>query len=210
MRGTGKIKDISRAYVRITPACAGNRGLDPPHRVDIRDHPRVCGEQITPSLNIPCLTGSPPRVRGTGVFRPGYLGGHGITPACAGNSYFFTAAYALLRITPACAGNRFSCSFFISIIGDHPRVCGEQAFVSASAPMVEGSPPRVRGTGEIKLETGTYIGITPACAGNSPAGWPYKTSNEDHPRVCGEQTPAAEAAIVVAGSPPRVRGTDNY
>ena len=30
---------------RITPACAGNRLILPPAAIEVRDHPRVCGEQ---------------------------------------------------------------------------------------------------------------------------------------------------------------------
>ena len=48
--------------------------------------------------------------------------------------------------------------------------------------------------------------ITPACAGNTTC-WHYdKAADGDHPRVCGEYTPEAQAAISVVGSPPRVRG----
>ena len=50
--------------------------------------------------------------------------------------------------------------------------------------------------------------ITPACAGNSS---PTKASPRcwrDHPRVCGEQKLTGLNSFNIAGSPPRVRGTD--
>ena len=70
---------------RITPACAGNSF--PPAFMGAAggDHPRVCGEQFGGSSWKWCMSGSPPRVRGTA--QP------------------FGAAHPFCRITPACAGN---------------------------------------------------------------------------------------------------------
>ena len=91
---------------RITPACAGNRPYKKYWNIEFQDHPRVCGEQITPSPKIPCRTGSPPRVRGTVCFPSWGEHQRRITPACAGNS------------DPPHRKKRDE--------KDHPRVCGEQ------------------------------------------------------------------------------------
>ena len=65
VRGTDPLADFPPIRRRITPACAGNSfPFAVIHEIQ-KDHPRVCGEQITPSPKIPCRTGSPPRVRGT-------------------------------------------------------------------------------------------------------------------------------------------------
>src|SRR5690554_3879065 len=69
-----------------------------------------------------------------------------------------------------------------------------------------GSPPRVRGPGEIKGFACQPKRITPACAGTSHE-WRYITNdNQDHPRVCGDQLRLNVSFICRVGSPPRVRG----
>ena len=131
----------------ITPACAGNRPAGSPPFPQCRDHPRVCGEQTATPIVLIEHMGSPPRVRGT-VGQPfqGFRR-HGITPACAGNSF--------VPIQPR------------RNVEDHPRVCGEQRIHSPAVAVLVGSPPRVRGTDAADQgETGD-IRITPACAGNS-------------------------------------------
>ena len=129
VRGTKSITHGSSTDPRITPACAGNRVPQAPRRRLWRDHPRVCGEQS--SLNPPNLSnqGSPPRVRGT-------------------DSESTTANW-LTRITPACAGNRGAMDYQEDLAQDHPRVCGEQGLCYYAQKVMQGSPPRVRGT-EIK------------------------------------------------------------
>ena len=50
-----------------------------------------------------------------------------------------------------------------------------------------GSPPRMRGKGELPKDTKDYFGITPACAGKSASTTADRFSVQDHPRVCGEK-----------------------
>ena len=111
------------------------------------------------------------------------------------------------RITPACAGNRP----FMYVAGygmkDHPRVCGEQFGRHIPASRQRGSPPRVRGTAILYQFHRLFQGITPACAGNSKIKLHWWTFLEDHPRVCGEQSPSGCKLCTFLGSPPRVRGT---
>ena len=70
----------------ITPACAGKRrGLM--KMICWRgDHPRVCGEKFSLFFLVAETTGSPPRVRGKGLWVPGHRPRSRITPACAGKS----------------------------------------------------------------------------------------------------------------------------
>ena len=71
----------------------------------------MCGEQAS-SLSVSSwVTGSPPRVRGTGDAVAENLGGD--------------------RITPACAGNSGVQDTYLFCPQDHPRVCGEQPYISA-------------------------------------------------------------------------------
>ena len=49
-------------------------------------------------------------------------------------------------ITPACAGNSFFTSFLVWLVWDHPRLRGEQEYAGREKPVAEGSPPLARGT----------------------------------------------------------------
>ena len=147
MRGTDGSCKRHHIPQRITPACAGNSFFGQDRLPASEDHPRVCGEQRKSLLCAAAKGGSPPRVRGTAlVIPPRWMG---------------------YRITPACAGNRLHFVFPHSRLKDHPRVCGEQSEISATAFALTGSPPRVRGTvGEARIQNAGER-ITPACAGNS-------------------------------------------
>ena len=58
--GEGEGKD----RVRITPAYAGKSHLYGIITVEVRDHPRLCGEKVTGEINRCSTTGSPPPMRG--------------------------------------------------------------------------------------------------------------------------------------------------
>ena len=187
VRGTAGIRFMGESCVRITPACAGNSFPGPVWCKWVKDHPRVCGEQISGAKAAMRVMGSPPRVRGTD----------------------WQAFIRSVRrgITPACAGNRIRSRFSRRCLWDHPRVCGEQTFYYKRDQVCYGSPPRVRGTVLDSLPGEQRRGITPACAGNrriTMCVWPPK---RDHPRVCGEQENGVKWVSSGKGSPPRVRGT---
>ena len=131
----------------ITPACAGKRSSCASTRLVARDHPRVCGEKRPCRARKMQGAGSPPRVRGKVALpaKPPEL--FGITPACAGKS-----------ITPSGATNRNE---------DHPRVCGEKYQPESMILSFAGSPLRVRGKDDHRLQRVIRDGITPACAGKS-------------------------------------------
>ena len=149
----------------------------------------MCGEKGQHPPYFSDAEGSPPRVRGKGGVRRGLLCGGGITPACAGKSYWIKCAYAPIR--------------------DHPRVCGEKVTCACSYMMSSGSPPRVRGKGNANTKGERWSGITPACAGKSVKVKGKGTMRGDHPRVCGEKLVLAVRTITQIGSPPRVRGKES-
>ena len=146
MRGTGHLLGQSDPHCRITPACAGNStgGIWGWQR--LRDHPRVCGEQLTRRNMTGSAMGSPPRVRGTAQDK----------------SAFILEA----RITPACAGNSYKTRRCLILFWDHPRVCGEQVWRRDCEALQMGSPPRVRGTVPLSCPLPCNLRITPAGAGN--------------------------------------------
>ena len=74
---------------------------------------------------------------------------------------------------------------------------------------IDGSSPRVRGTGFKRANGKTKAGFIPACAGNRMyCSFPVGLA-QVHPRVCGEQPIAIAIWLPASGSSPRVRGTAN-
>ena len=187
VRGTDLYATDATLNNGITPACAGNSVSIFSLALFIKDHPRVCGEQLTAYYILSLITGSPPRVRGTAA-----------SPV---------VTVPTSRITPACAGNRIFLALALYVFGDHPRVCGEQKIQPVLLALQIGSPPRVRGTDLYATDATLNNGITPACAGNSVSIFSLALFIKDHPRVCGEQLTAYYILSLITGSPPRVRGT---
>ena len=110
-------------------------------------------------------------------------------------------------IIPACAGNTPKHGEPSVRRRDHPRVCGEHGHVLSVADRYSGSSPRVRGTPARHLPVCVWVGIIPACAGNTPCAASRGTRRRDHPRVCGEHCGRCAPGSAARGSSPRVRGT---
>ena len=175
---------------RIIPACAGNATRPGSSSSRVSDHPRVCGERTVSYASRSAAYGSSPRVRGTRRRSSGPSVRVRIIPACAGN------ASIRIPVSPARS--------------DHPRVCGERFSYQASAPLLDGSSPRVRGTLPLDGSPTNSKRIIPACAGNAGSIRIPLTSPTDHPRVCGERVTRTSSDQTYDGSSPRVRGTRGH
>ena len=188
MRGKGSAPPRGHPLPGITPAYAGksNALLNLP--AGQRDHPRVCGEKEAAALSEVYETGSPPRMRGKGSDFPPGVSAEGITPAYAGKSE------AVHR--PHKKGK------------DHPRVCGEKENRMTLKDYHKGSPPRMRGKGNLLVCYRVVSGITPAYAGKSFFSTTQSRCTQDHPRVCGEKDFKSAHPSQQLGSPPRMRGKD--
>ena len=90
---------------RITPAYAGNTGIDSVLTCLTEDHPRLRGEYDGGPLPRTCDIGSPPLTRG--IPRVPY------------------SESIPFGITPAYAGNTLSAISFFELVRDHPRLRGE-------------------------------------------------------------------------------------
>ena len=104
-RGTLHQVVVSDSMRGIIPACAGNTAVD---RIDRRiggDHPRMRGEHMVGPWFLFAVRGSSPHARGTRGGAHRSRQGHGIIPACAGNTNIKTKVSAVVR--------------------DHPRMRGE-------------------------------------------------------------------------------------
>ena len=88
VRGKGLLQVAGRSEPGITPACAGKSTVRWYAVLLMRDHPRVCGEKPSPVFLALFLSGSPPRVRGKVTSRAKIHTQEGITPACAGKSFW--------------------------------------------------------------------------------------------------------------------------
>ena len=90
------------------------------------------------------------------------------------------------RITPACAG-KTSWGHGGGAGGrDHPRMRGEDDYTKPFRKGGRGSPPHARGRPanyDLLMQVG---GITPACAGKTPAESDVAAFRADHPRMRGE------------------------
>ena len=146
-RGTVVVLKSVEVERGITPACAGNRPWRRRQKNEAKDHPRLRGEQFLSFAASLRQMGSPPLARGTAISR--------------------RFGKMFCGITPACAGNRNAGALWGRKHGDHPRLRGEQARSSKGARGRLGSPPLARGTAYSGSAPRAYIGITPACAGNS-------------------------------------------
>ena len=167
MRGKAQATTTKRNGVRITPAYAGKSSRGESDGGNIGDHPRLCGEKITPSGKVFGIKGSPPPMRGKG--------------------FWYAATRTASRITPAYAG-KSSFTFPPKIFNkDHPRLCGEKPKPVSSLESRTGSPPPMRGkvsTVHIYL---VRLRITPAYAGKSLHVVGLFVNVQDHPRLCGEK-----------------------
>ena len=174
----------------ITPAYAGKSGISPGYLLSYRDHPRVCGEKESVNDGTAIRAGSPPRMRGK-------------ARSCQANT-------SVTRITPAYAGKSSNVPSAFRCGRDHPRVCGEKAFVRSCCASRTGSPPRMRGKVCTYSATEHGYGITPAYAGKCRPDPEPDAGTGDHPRVCGEKLIPPLLGFGFTGSPPRMRGKDTY
>ena len=148
MRGTHAARVLPGHRPGIIPAYAGNTYVYPRNPLRRGDHPRVCGEHKGQAAIGPSPMGSSPRMRGTRAVRFRPSSRLGIIPAYAGNTSWPESKLTLLR--------------------DHPRVCGEHINRTSHDLRDRGSSPRMRGTPVRRhVERHRREGIIPAYAGNT-------------------------------------------
>ena len=187
MRGTLSEERNVDNKTGIIPAYAGNTAPRTASQPWNRDHPRICGEHYSVSLEVRSIPGSSPHMRGTHTPQVDVQWPHGIIPAYAGNTQNYGVSVFFCR--------------------DHPRICGEHS-ASVALPMAQqGSSPHMRGTQMYGLEPPSTVGIIPAYAGNTYTPYRFGRDDRDHPRICGEHCLATRPKICQTGSSPHMRGT---
>ena len=111
------------------------------------DHPRRCGEHVSPLMAMVSAEGSSPQMRGA-LLNPG----DDTSP---------------LRIIPADAGSTRHPTRVCMRGGDHPRRCGEHMPLSAEDQDWPGSSPQMRGAHGKTYEEAAVGRIIPADAGST-------------------------------------------
>ena len=186
MRGALTIDAVLVDNQRIIPADAGSTISSYPVWSSLGDHPRGCGEHMYPNVLSWRNSESSPRMRGARAEHDLVQARLGIIPADAGSTRPLTALAAWSA--------------------DHPRGCGEHKSRVALRSSPEGSSPRMRGALYCTLITTAIRRIIPADAGSTRQGAPGASLEGDHPRGCGEHVIQSVAAMLTAGSSPRMRG----
>ena len=147
MRGKLTAFDGQPIELGITPADAGKTRHQSVSSSFLQDHPRGCGENGNFKVALARKRGSPPRMRGKPPQSRFSLPCCGITPADAGKTF---------RIMEAQIDTE-----------DHPRGCGENVCLRWGRCCLIGSPPRMRGKQDAKVNAKGFLRITPADAGKT-------------------------------------------
>ena len=186
MRGKESADSVPCHRRRITPAYAGKSCRPHSNIIVLGDHPRLCGEKPPCPDTIAPLAGSPPPMRGKVLCCGHTVHAGGITPAYAGKSCRYGRPHTAAR--------------------DHPRLCGEKLLFVNQSIYYTGSPPPMRGKGEVGTTGCILYGITPAYAGKRSHFRSSSFPTKDHPRLCGEKCKYSVSRSLYAGSPPPMRG----
>ena len=186
MRGKGYAAKPQDVNQRITPAYAGKSVCTHCLTYCRGDHPRLCGEKFSESLQTLVMIGSPPPMRGKACDKRKFRRGIRITPAYAGKSGIITVE--------------------VSYMQDHPRLCGEKTVKGFRDPAEKGSPPPMRGKDATIEFRVPVLRITPAYAGKRCSHCHKTLDKWDHPRLCGEKSACTRANLPWTGSPPPMRG----
>ena len=112
-------------WCRNIPAYAGKTFAWGADYVGSAEHPRIRGENISTLLPINYLAGTSPHTRGKRVDQA-----HSTSPR---------------RNIPAYAGKTLIQRLSISLVEEHPRIRGENAWVSANMKLKIGTSPHTRG-----------------------------------------------------------------
>ena len=189
VRGALRLFRFPLDLTGIIPACAGSTIRLAGRSMCSRDHPRMCGEHQRGVRDPRTALGSSPHVRGARLERDENPSRSGIIPACAGSTDRVGAAG--------------------SLVGDHPRMCGEHITPNPFANAVLGSSPHVRGALIQGIVLHCPLGIIPACAGSTASAATASDPRRDHPRMCGEHLVDGDRNRLGRGSSPHVRGAQD-
>ena len=190
MRGAPRPRSRTRRSSGIIPAYAGSTLAESSTPTSSRDHPRVCGEHAVLTNDTRAILGSSPRMRGAPQRlsasclsrwdHPRVCGEHrplmssrmeelGSSPRMRGAPEKQVKQSFASGIIPAYAGSTWTNERQNRERRDHPRVCGEHAFVLTVPFSFTGSSPRMRGAPRRRESAASLRRIIPAYAGSTPS-----------------------------------------
>ena len=111
---------------------------------------------------------------------------HGLPPPTRGIHCHNSRDGGYRGSTPAHAGNTNNQSGFSRQSRVYPRPRGEYEYSSVRRHSPPGLPPPTRGIQYESADSGSYVGSTPAHAGNTPVAAPYLAPTGVYPRPRGE------------------------
>ena len=112
----------------------------------------------------------------------------------------------LQRLIPAYAGKTRTGGRRWQRLRAHPRVCGENHFISQYFDYEKGSSPRMRGKHQSRRRLRSARRLIPAYAGKTQRLCSERLAKPAHPRVCGENRVNRLRLVAAVGSSPRMRG----
>ena len=173
-------------------------------------HPRLRGEHSAATLVSMQFMGSSPLTRGA-LMRcltvPHAPGSSPLTRGALFREFWRVGCEGLI---PAYAGST-ACGDDTAFKGEaHPRLRGEHAPQWSRILLRKGSSPLTRGARRGKTSPARYLGLIPAYAGSTPAGFLGRSSRWAHPRLRGEHVKWFQSPGGAKGSSPLTRGALKY
>ncbi len=172
---------------RFIPTRVGNGDGTWPCRRLTTVHPHACGERGYCARYSRDGRGSSPRVWGTESKQ--------------------RAKYDPKRFIPTRVGNGALVASQASWQTVHPHACGERKMRRVATHRLNGSSPRVWGTGSFRAPMISLKRFIPTRVGNGEGGNPRAALSAVHPHACGERAFRCFRAHLFRGSSPRVWGT---
>ena len=194
-------------------------------------HPRMRGEGISHTLEVPRYGGSSPHARGgpSGRGRRSCcpwahprMRGEGSHPAASCASVSGSSPHArggpgdgaaggvVGGLIPACAGRARSFGVLTSPCAAHPRMRGEGSGGLDEKVSLEGSSPHARGGPPGAHRSSARSRLIPACAGRAPTTTSGRPKHTAHPRMRGEHGSVDGTDALILGSSPHARGARSH
>ena len=192
--------------VRNIPAYAGKTAQAAQAARVAAEHPRVCGENFTMKPRDFFLQGTSPRMRGKPLFQYGCAQCGRNIPAYAGKTFSPRIKAIFSPEHPRVCGENYWLTATSKPHGEHPRVCGENRRARQKLLAAEGTSPRMRGKPLLLADPNSKARNIPAYAGKTAAGQQERAKAAEHPRVCGENQFIPNKIDGAKGTSPRMRG----
>ena len=134
---------------------------------------------------------------------------HGIIPACAGSTTYNGEECSVVEgSSPHARGALYWYLWWLTSMGDHPRMRGEHGAEDSSSDQHQGIIPACAGSTNDKTpEDFRDLGSSPHARGARCPPWPLAGCRWDHPRMRGEHYDVVDLRLGVDGIIPACAGS---